>query len=63
MRIGIFTEVYKPVINGVVNSIIGFKRGLEEQGNEVYVFCPTYNGYKDDPSDKNIVHMRSKPLP
>ncbi|MCR4260916.1 MAG: glycosyltransferase [Candidatus Colwellbacteria bacterium] len=63
MRIGIFTEVYKPVINGVVNSIVGFKKGLEEQGNEVFVFCPTYEGYKDDPSDKNIVHMKSIPLP
>ncbi len=63
MRIGIFTEVYKPIINGVVNSIIGFKKGLEEQGNEVFIFCPTYKGYEDNPSDKNIVHMKSIPLP
>lgn len=63
MRIGIFTECYKPIINGVVNSIIGFKRGLEELGHEVYVFCPTYKGYKNDPDDKNIIHLRSIPLP
>jgi len=63
MRIGIFTECYKPVINGVVNSIIGFKTGLEQLGHEVYIFCPTYKGHKDDPEDKNIVHCASWPLP
>lgn len=63
MKIGIFTEAYKPIINGVVNSIVGFKRGLEEQGHEVYVFCPTYKNHEDDPDDKNIVHMKSFPLP
>lgn len=63
MRIGIFTETWKPIINGVVNSIIGFKKGLEELGHEVHVFCPTYKNYKDDPKDKNIIHMKSLPLP
>jgi glycosyltransferase involved in cell wall biosynthesis len=51
------------VINGVVNSIIGFKTGLEQLGHEVFVFCPTYREYKDDPNDKNIVHCKSWPLP
>jgi len=63
MRIGIFTECYKPVINGVVNSIIGFKTGLETLGHEVFVFCPTYKKYRDDPKDKNIIHIKSWPLP
>jgi glycosyltransferase involved in cell wall biosynthesis len=63
MRIGIFTECYKPVINGVVNSVIGFKSGLEELGHEVFVFCPTYNDYIDDPRDKNIIHCPSFPIP
>lgn len=63
MRIGIFTETYKSIINGVVNSILGFKAGLEEMGNEVYVFCPTYRNYHDDAKDKNIIHMKSLPLP
>jgi 1,2-diacylglycerol 3-alpha-glucosyltransferase len=63
MKIGIFTECYKPVINGVVNSIVGFKTGLEALGHEVYVFCPTYKKFKDDPKDKNIIHCKSWPLP
>lgn len=63
MKIGIFTECYKPIINGVVNSILGFKYGLKQLGQEVFVFCPTYPDYQDDPKDKNIVHCQSLPLP
>lgn len=63
MRIGIFTECYKPIINGVVNSILGFKQGFEALGHEVYVFCPTYINHKDDLNDKNIIHLQSWPLP
>lgn len=63
MKIGVFTECYKPIINGVVNSILGFKQGLEALGHEVYIFCPTYANYKDDLKDKNIIHLQSWPLP
>ncbi len=63
MKIGIFTECYKPILNGVVNSIIGFKMGLEKLGHEVYIFCPTYKGHKNDPKDKNIIHCKSFALP
>lgn len=61
MKIGIFTEVYKPIINGVVNSIIGFREGLTELGHEVYVFCPTYKDTK--PEDDMIIYCKSWPLP
>ncbi len=40
MKIGIFTECYKPVMNGVAVSIETFKKGLEEKGHEVFVFAP-----------------------
>ena len=40
MKIGIFTECYKPVINGVAVSIESFKKGLEAKGHEVFVFAP-----------------------
>lgn len=42
MRIGIFTECYKPVMNGVSVSIESFKKGLEENGHEVFVFAPEH---------------------
>lgn len=40
MRIGIFTECYKPVMNGVAVSIESFKNALEEKGHEVFIFAP-----------------------
>lgn len=42
MRIGIFTECYKPVMNGVAVSVETFKKALEERGHEVFVFCPDH---------------------
>lgn len=60
MKIGIFTECYKPVLNGVVNSIDGFRRGLTELGHEVYVFCPNY---KEKINEKNLFYCKSFPYP
>ncbi len=61
MKIGIFTECYKPILNGVVNSIIGFKEGLERLGHEVYIFCPNYKDYK--PEDNKVIYCKSWKLP
>jgi glycosyltransferase involved in cell wall biosynthesis len=38
MKIAMFTEAYKPVLNGVVNSILAVKGELEKRGHSVYVF-------------------------
>ena len=57
MKIGIFTNVYKPVINGVVNSISALKQGLEELGHDVYVFAPKHPNYKDN--EKGIFRIES----
>lgn len=37
MRIGLFTDAYPPVINGVSTSVLMLKQGLEKLGHEVYV--------------------------
>lgn len=42
MKIGIFTECYKPVMNGVAVSIETFKKGLEAKGHEVFIFAPDH---------------------
>lgn len=42
MKIGIFSECYTPVMNGVVVSVQTFKRGLEERGHEVFIFAPEH---------------------
>ncbi len=40
MRIGLFTDTYRPSINGIVFVIESLRRNLEEQGHEVFIFCP-----------------------
>ncbi len=52
MKIGMFTEVYKPCLNGVVYSLEASKAGLENLGNEVYVYSPHYKNTPD--SEKGV---------
>ncbi len=40
MKIGLFTDTYRPSINGIVYVVDSTKRHLEALGHEVYVFCP-----------------------
>ena len=40
MRIGLFTDTYRPSINGIVFVVESLKRELEVLGHEVFVFCP-----------------------
>lgn len=40
MRIGLFTDTYRPTINGIVFVVETLKNQLESLGHEVYVFCP-----------------------
>jgi hypothetical protein len=39
MRIGLFTDSYRPSINGIVYVVESLKRELEALGHEVYVFA------------------------
>lgn len=61
LRIGFFTEVYRPVVNGVVASIDTLAEGLRERGHEVYCFAPHMPGV-DEP-DGPVFRMPSLPLP
>lgn len=64
MRIGFFTEVYRPVVNGVVESIDGLAEGLRERGHSVYCFAPRMPGADaSDAGDVPIYEMPSLPLP
>ncbi len=40
MRIGLFTDTYRPSINGIVFVIESLKKHLEAEGHEVFIFCP-----------------------
>ena len=48
MRIGMFSNAYKPIISGVVRSISLFRKGLEDAGHFVALFAPEGRGYEDD---------------
>ncbi|HPZ08932.1 MAG TPA: glycosyltransferase family 4 protein [Candidatus Eremiobacteraeota bacterium] len=57
MNIGIFTDAYTPVVNGVVNAIENLHMNLLSLNHKIYIFAPGYPGYKDDCS--NIYRFKS----
>lgn len=64
MRIGLFTDTYRPTINGIVFVVETLKNQLEDLGHEVYVFCPARTiapsrkaAYADE--DPHIVRLPS----
>ncbi len=61
LRVGFFTEIYRPVVNGVVASVEGLAEGLRARGHAVYCFAPRMPGY-DEP-DGPVFRMPSLPLP
>ncbi len=55
MKIGMFTDTYLPTVDGVVRSILSFRKELEKRGNKVYIFAPEGNG-KDE---RNVFYCKS----
>lgn len=54
MRIGLFTDTYLPIHNGISYVIAMTRRGLEELGHEVYIFAPSPEfGYEE--ADEHII--------
>lgn len=47
MRVGIFTNAYRPIISGVVNSVDLIRKGLLSQGHVPFVFAPRFPGYRE----------------
>jgi 1,2-diacylglycerol 3-alpha-glucosyltransferase len=69
MRIGIFSESYEPIINGVTVCVQTLRDELTSQGHQVYIFSPGYAGFVDPydkvfrfPSQRTYV-ARDYPLP
>ncbi|MGQ9732074.1 MAG: glycosyltransferase [Candidatus Zipacnadales bacterium] len=50
LRIAVFTNTYRPTVNGVVNSIEAFRKGLEAAGHTVFIFAPS-NKDQREPDD------------
>lgn len=63
MRIGIFTDAYKPYICGVTTSVEMLSKGLRELGHEVYIIClkPTNNSARIT-DDKYVVRVSGIPV-
>jgi len=69
MRIGIFSESYEPIINGVTVCVQTLRDELCRQGHGVYIFSPAFEGFQDPyhhvfrfPS-KRTFFARDYPLP
>lgn len=61
MKIGIFTDSYKPYTSGVVTSIVTFKEELEKLGHSLYIFAPSYPNYSD--VEDGVYRFLSVPSP
>lgn len=61
MRIGLFTDTYRPAQNGVVLVVDVTRRELEKMGHEVYVFAPSANILNQvaeaDKNDNHLIHF------
>jgi glycosyltransferase involved in cell wall biosynthesis len=61
LRVGLFTEIYRPVVNGVVASVEALAAGLQRRGHEVFCFAPKMPGA--DGAEASVVRIPSLPLP
>ncbi|MBI4154335.1 glycosyltransferase [Candidatus Woesearchaeota archaeon] len=52
-----FTDSYKPQVNGVVRSVDVFTDNLRKKGHEVHIFAPEIPDYKG--SEKNVHRIKS----
>ena len=60
MRIALFSDVYKPVVNGVVNHISLLKRYFEQWGEQVWLFVPGQPDMVDD--EMNVIRLAGVPI-
>lgn len=60
MKIGMFTDSYRPYNSGVVRSIETTSAKLTELGHEVYIFAPSYPNHKEE---KRVFRFMSVPSP
>jgi glycosyltransferase involved in cell wall biosynthesis len=61
MRVGLFTECYRPIQNGVVASVESLARALRAQGHEAVLVTPEMPNYRD--AEEDVVRVPSLPLP
>lgn len=60
MRIALFSDIYKPHINGVVNHVGLLKEHFDRWGEQVYLFVPEQDKATRDES--NVIRLPSIPI-
>ncbi len=63
MKIGMFTDSYRPYTSGVVRSIETTSAKLTELGHEVYIFAPSYPNYKKEARVFRFISIPSPTYP
>ncbi len=58
MKIAWFTDTWLPTRDGVVTSLLAFKKEIEKKGNEVYIFAPG----KENCDKDNVFYYKSRPF-
>ena len=62
MKIAYYTETYLPNKDGVVTSILTFKRALEDMGHEIYIFAAGDRKTKRENRDPKVFYYTSTPF-
>lgn len=63
MRIAVFTDMYKPDINGLTNTVHQQVLALAERGHEIKIICPLYRNKKRKEKIKSISVERFPSIP
>jgi glycosyltransferase involved in cell wall biosynthesis len=58
MRIGLFTDTYVPIHNGISYVVELARAGLEELGHEVYIFAPSPD-FRYEETDPHIIRFKA----
>ena len=61
LHVGLFTECYRPIQNGIVASIDALANAIRARGHDVIVVTPSMPGYQE--SHEHVVRIPSLPLP
>ena len=63
MRIGFFTDSYLPNIDGVVATLLGYKRELARRGHKAFVFTSGTRSDRELNRDPSVFYYDAIPFP
>jgi glycosyltransferase involved in cell wall biosynthesis len=61
LRVALFTEIYRPAMNGVVASVETLAAALESRGHHIFCVAPRMEG--EDGGERSVLRIPSLPLP